>query len=63
MIIKKYTGKTEAEATEGCEKRTGKRSVIMNVPGSKKKGILAFLSPKQIEITAALRMKPQKPQW
>lgn len=64
MIIKKYTGKTEAEATEAAKKRTWKRSRDHECKGSKKEGIFAFLSPKQIEITAALEEeKPQKPQY
>ena len=62
MIIKKYTGKTEAEATEAAKKELGSGLVIMNVREVKKKGFFAFLSPKQIEITAALVVeKPQKP--
>ena len=61
MIIKKYTGKTEAEATEAAKKELGSGLVIMNVREVKKKGFFAFLSPKQIEITAALEEeKPQK---
>ena len=64
MIIKKYTGKTEAEATEAAKKELGSGLVIMNVREVKKKGFFAFLSPKQIEITAALEEeKPQKPQY
>ena len=50
MIIKKYTGKTEAEATEAAKKELGSGLVIMNVREVKKKGFFAFLSPKQIEI-------------
>lgn len=64
MIIKKYTGKTEAEATETAKKELGSGLVIMNVREVKKKGFFAFLSPKQIEITAALEEEnPQKPQY
>lgn len=64
MIIKKYTGKTEAEATEAAKKELGSGLVIMNVREVKKKGFFAFLSPKQIEITAALEEEnPQKPQY
>ena len=47
MIIKKYTGKTEAEATEAAKKELGSGLVIMNVREVKKKGFFAFLSPKQ----------------
>lgn len=64
MIIKKYTGKTEAEATEAAKKELGSGLVIMNVREVKKKGFFAFLSPKQIEITAALEEEnPQKQQY
>lgn len=63
MIIKKYTGKTEAEATEAAKKELGSGLVIKECKGSKRRDF-AFLSPKQIEITAALEEeKPQKPQW
>lgn len=54
MIIKKFTGKTEAEATEAAKKELGSTLVIMNVREVKKKGLFAFLLPKQIEVTAAL---------
>ena len=62
MIIKKFTGKTEAEATEAAEKELGNGLVIMNVREVKKKGLFSFLSPKQIEVTAALEDEaPQRP--
>lgn len=54
MIIKKFTGKTEAEATEAAKKELGNGLVIMNVREVKKKGLFSFLSPKKIEVTAAL---------
>ena len=54
MIIKKFTGKTEEEATEAAKKELGDGLVIMNVREIKRKGFLAFLAPKQIEVTAAL---------
>lgn len=63
MIIKKFTGKTEAEATEAAKKELGSGLVIMNVREIKKKGLFSFLSPKQIEVTAALEEEsPQRPQ-
>ena len=46
MIIKKFTGKTEAEATEAAKKELGNGLVIMNVREVKKKGLFSFLSPK-----------------
>ena len=64
MIIKKFTGKTEAEATEAAKKELGSTLVIMNVREVKKKGLFAFLSPKQIEVTAALEEEaPARPQY
>lgn len=54
MIIKKFTGKTEAEATEAAKKELGSGLVIMNVREVKKKGLFSFLFPKQIEVTVAL---------
>ena len=64
MIIKKFTGKTEAEATEAAKKELGSTLVIMNVREVKKKGLFAFLLPKQIEITAALEEEaPARPQY
>lgn len=63
MIIKKFTGKTEAEATEAAKKELGSTLVIMNVREVKKKGLFAFLLPKQIEVTAALEEEaPARPQ-
>ncbi len=62
MIIKKFTGKTEAEATEAAKKELGNGLVIMNVREVKKKGLFSFLSPKKIEVTAALEDEtPLKP--
>ena len=64
MIIKKFTGKTEAEATEAAKKELGSTLVIMNVREVKKKGLFAFLLPKQIEVIAALEEEaPARPQY
>ena len=64
MIIKKFTGKTEAEATEAAKKELGSTLVIMNVREVKKKGLFAFLLPRQIEVTAALEEEaPARPQY
>lgn len=40
MIIKKFTGKTEAEATEAAKKELGSTLVIMNVREIKRKDCL-----------------------
>ena len=54
MIIKKYVGKTEAEAIETAKKELGNDVVVMNVKEVKPKGLFAFLRPKTIEVTVAL---------
>ncbi len=54
MIIKKYTGKTEAEATEAAKKELGNGIVIMNVKEVKPKGLFSFLKSKLTEVTVAL---------
>ncbi len=38
MIIKKFQGKTEAEAVENAKKELGSAVVIMNVRSIKRKG-------------------------
>lgn len=53
MIIKKYTGKTEAEATDNAKKELGDDVVVMNVKEVKPKGFLSFLKPKYVEVTVA----------
>ena len=54
MIIKKYTGKNEEEATEAARGGLGPGIVIMNVRQVKKTGFFAFLKPSQTEVTVAL---------
>ena len=54
MIIKKFTGKTEAEATESAKKELGANVVIMNVKNVKRKGIFDFLRAPLVEVTVAL---------
>lgn len=54
MIIKKFIGKTENEATEAAKKELGENMVIMNVKFVKPKGPFAFLKKKMVEVTAAL---------
>lgn len=54
MIIKKFTAKTESEAVENAKKELGENIVIMNVKEVKRKGFLAFLKAKQVEVTVAL---------
>ncbi len=60
MIIKKYTGKTESEATEIAKKELGDNIVIMNVRPIKKSGFFAFFAPTRTEVTVALEEEPAK---
>ena len=45
MIIKKFQGKTEADAIEQAKKELGPNVVIMNVKNVKRKGLFSFLKP------------------
>ena len=54
MIIKKFTGKTEKEATDAAKKELGDGIVIMNVRNVKKKGLAGIFGAKQTEVTVAL---------
>lgn len=54
MIIKKYQGKTEAEAVDAAQKELGSGVVIMSVRSIRRKGLFGFLLPQLIEVTAAL---------
>ena len=60
MIIKKYTGKTESEATEIAKKELGDNIVIMNVRPVKKSGFFAIFAPTRTEVTVALEEEPAK---
>ncbi len=54
MIIKKFQGKTEAEAVEAAKKELGSNVVVMNVRSVKPNGVLSFLKPQMTEVTVAL---------
>lgn len=54
MIIKKFVGKTEEEATETARKELGNGLVVMNVKTTKKKGFSGVFGGKQVEVTVAL---------
>ncbi|MCR5421583.1 MAG: flagellar biosynthesis protein FlhF [Lachnospiraceae bacterium] len=60
MIIKKFQGKTEEEATLLAKKELGNSVVIMNVKSVKKKGFFAFFRKPLVEVTAALEDEPDK---
>ncbi len=53
MIIKKYQGKTEEEATNLAKKELGEGIVVMNVKTIKPKGFLSFLRSSVVEVTVA----------
>ena len=54
MIIKKFVGKTEAEAVETAKKELGTNVVVMNVKNVKRKGFFDILKPQMVEVTVAL---------
>lgn len=54
MIIKKFIGKNEEEATALAKKDLGDNLVIMNVRKVKAKPPFAFLKGKRVEVTAAV---------
>ncbi|MBD5459596.1 MAG: flagellar biosynthesis protein FlhF [Lachnospiraceae bacterium] len=54
MIIKKFQGKTEAEATENARKELGTGVVVMNARNIKRKGLFSFFRPQLVEVTVAL---------
>lgn len=60
MIIKKFQGKTESEATEAAKKELGNGVVVMNAREVKKKGLFSFMRPTVIEITVALEEEPDR---
>lgn len=60
MIIKKFQGKTESDATEQAKKELGPNVVIMNVKNVKRKGIFAFLKPHLVEVTVALEEENER---
>ena len=60
MIIKKFQGKTEAEAVESAKKELGSNVVIMNVRNVKRKGLFSFLMSQQVEVTVALEEEPER---
>lgn len=59
MIIKKFQGKTEAEATENARKELGSGVVVMNARNIKRKGLLSFFRPQLVEVTVALEEETQ----
>ncbi len=60
MIIKKFQGKTEEEATEAAKKELGENIIVMNVRNVKKKGIFAAFKRPMTEITVALEEETER---
>ncbi len=60
MIIKKFQGKSEAEAVESAKKELGNNVVIMNVRNVKRKGLFSFILPQLTEVTVALEEEPDR---
>ena len=60
MIIKKFQGKSEADAVESAKKELGNNVVIMNVRSVKRKGLFSFLMPQLTEVTVALEDEPER---
>ena len=61
MIIKKYVGKTESEATEEARKELGQNIVVMNVRPLKKSGFFSLFQSQKIEVTVALEEETERP--
>lgn len=59
MTIKKFQGKTEAEAIELARAQMGTDVVIMNIKEIRPKGIFSFLKDAEYEVTAAVEEKEQ----
>lgn len=60
MIIKKFVGKSELEATEIARRELGNGIVIMNVKKVKPKGLFRFLKPQLTEVTVALEEEQER---
>jgi len=54
MIIKKFTGKNEEEATRAARSELGEGAVVMNVRTVKPGGLFGFFKRAQTEVTAAI---------
>ena len=50
MIIKKFQGKTEQEATALAKKELGENAVIMHVRTVKRKGLLKLFKKPYVEV-------------
>jgi flagellar biosynthesis protein FlhF len=60
MIIKKYVGRTESEATEEARKELGPNIVVMTVRPVKKTGFFSIFQPQKIEVTVGLEEETER---
>lgn len=60
MIIKKYQGTTETEATAKAKEELGQDAVIMNVKSVKQKGLWKLFKKSYYEVTAAIDEPSEK---
>ena len=60
MIIKKYVGRTESEATEEARKELGPNIVVMTVRPAKKTGFFSIFKPQKIEVTVGLEEEAER---
>lgn len=60
MIIKKFQGKTEEEATALAKKELGDGVIVMNVRHTKSKGFLSFFKKPITEVTVALEEESER---
>ncbi len=60
MIIKKYVGRTESEATEEARKELGPNIVVMTVRPAKKSGFFSIFQPQKIEVTVGLEEETER---
>ena len=60
MIIKKYVGRTESEATEEARKELGPNIVVMTVRPAKKTGFFSIFQPQKIEVTVGLEEETER---
>ncbi len=61
MTIKKFQGKTEAEATERAYAEFGAQTVIMNVKEIRPKGLFRYFKESTYEVTAAVEEAEPEP--
>ncbi len=61
MIIKKFQGKTEQDATDAAKAELGQNVVIMNVKTLKRKGFLGLFRAPKIEVTVGLEEERERP--